>query len=369
MVMAGYGPDLLEGGDGNDLLTYADSRAGVSVRMSETLSDPFAGTGGDAAGDTVHGFEVLVGSQYADMLIGDSHDNILDGRNEVTILGRPDADDSLNGLAGNDTLYGGKGDDSLAGDEGDDSLNAGNGNDLLAGGNGADRLFGSDGDDTIDAGNGNDVLRGNDGDDSLNGGAGEDRLAGDTGADSLYGAGSNDQLQGNDGDDLLSGGSGDDVLDGGNGIDRLFGGDGNDRLIFGGSDDDHEGGSGVDVLQIAGSVNFTGMAEKTGSIEMLDMRDGASGALTLNAADILAFDGRTGETVGGSDLDLVIRGDSGGSVPDAVTLQSSGTAHFALQESGVALSDPVYGGVETLYDVYSDGSHQVAIEQGVTANS
>lgn len=94
----------------------------------------------------------------------------------------------------------------------------------------------------------------------------------------------------------------------------------------------------------------------------------ASIAATLNAEDILAFGGSTGEIVNGSNVDLVVRGDTGAGT-DTANLQHSGSDHFTLQASGIALSDPAYGGSGTLYDLYSDGAHQVAVEQGVTAST
>lgn len=60
------------------------------------------------------------------------------------------------------------------------------------------------------------------------------------------------------------------------------------------------------------------------------------------------------------------RGDGAG---DHVNLQAPGGTHFALAASNVALSDPAYGGSGTLYDVYSDGTHQVAVEHGVTVTT
>jgi hypothetical protein len=121
-------------------------------------------------------------------------------------------------------------------------------------------------------------------------------------------------------------------------------------------------------LQPIGDLDFTRFSEKTANIEMLDLRGGASNTVTLNAADVLAFDGSTGESVNGHSLDLIIRGDTGAG-GDTINLQQTGDVHFTLQESGATLTNAAYGGAGTLYDVYSDGTHQVAVEQGVTANA
>lgn len=83
---------------------------------------------------------------------------------------------------------------------------------------------------------------------------------------------------------------------------------------------------------------------------------------------MLSFGGSTGESVNGNSLNLVVRGDTG-SDADTVNLQQTDGAHFAPDASGVTLSDPAYSGAGTLYNVYSDGSHQVAVEQGVTVTA
>lgn len=92
----------------------------------------------------------------------------------------------------------------------------------------------------------------------------------------------------------------------------------------------------------------------------------------MNAADVVDFGGTTGEAVHGTRIDLVVRGDSAAdttTIPDTLHLKPTGGVEFALDTSGVALHHPVYGGPATLYDVYSNGSESVAVEQGVTVNT
>ncbi len=84
------------------------------------------GTTGDAAGDTLAGFENLVGSAHDDKLTGSNAANTLDG-------GR-----------GSDTLEGGLGADTLQGRGGRDILVGGSGNDILIGGAGNDTFVLSD---------------------------------------------------------------------------------------------------------------------------------------------------------------------------------------------------------------------------------
>jgi Ca2+-binding RTX toxin-like protein len=96
------GNNVLAGGAGVDMLSYAHAAAGVSVNLA--LSGAQA-TGG-AGMDTVNLFENLTGSGFGDTLTGSSGANSLIGL---------DGADSLSGGSGNDTLAGGAGDDTLSG--------------------------------------------------------------------------------------------------------------------------------------------------------------------------------------------------------------------------------------------------------------
>ncbi|MCA0872342.1 pre-peptidase C-terminal domain-containing protein [Seohaeicola saemankumensis] len=116
-VQGGSGGDTLEGGNGNDMVDYAGSSGAVTVDLStNTVS------GGDAAGDTISGFERIRGSSFDDTLTGDS------GRN--TILGGN----------GGDTIDGGTNNDVLNGQGGDDTFlfATGDGNDTIDGGGDTD---------------------------------------------------------------------------------------------------------------------------------------------------------------------------------------------------------------------------------------
>jgi Ca2+-binding RTX toxin-like protein len=126
------GADSLNGGAGIDTAGYGGSSAGVNVNLG-TLSFVFGsgfiqtggtGTGGDAQGDTLSGFENLLGSSFADTLTGNNGANRLDGGSGA---------DTLDGGAGGDILDGGAGNDTLVG-------GAGVGVDLLTGGAGADNF-------------------------------------------------------------------------------------------------------------------------------------------------------------------------------------------------------------------------------------
>jgi Ca2+-binding RTX toxin-like protein len=94
----GADADTLTGGAGIDTASYASSAAGVTVVLGG------ASSGGDAQGDTLTGFEQVMGSGFADSITGDAGAN------------------TLWGLAGNDVLTGGGGADVLKGGAGADTF-------------------------------------------------------------------------------------------------------------------------------------------------------------------------------------------------------------------------------------------------------
>ena len=116
LVDGGAGADILSGGEGIDTSSYEESLQGVYVNLTT-----HTGSGGDAEGDTITGFENLIGSSHADTLIGSEVDNELVGG---------EGDDTLWGMAGDDLLIGGAGNDTMSGGSGDDRLEGGDGNDI-----------------------------------------------------------------------------------------------------------------------------------------------------------------------------------------------------------------------------------------------
>jgi Ca2+-binding RTX toxin-like protein len=276
-LIGGGGNDVLNGGNGIDTADYSASTSGVTVNLLTG-----AGSGGDAAGDTLTGVENLTGSASADVLTGNNGANLLIGG------------------TGNDSLFGGVGDDTLAGGAGADVLNGGEGMDFLdysasatavsinlatntaSGGDatgdqlqGVDGIigtafndtligfdnqgfvgdvytnvfFGGAGSDYIDGAGSNDIIYGGNDNDTVLGGTGADQLFGDDGADQLFGGADNDSMFGGTGNDTLSGGDGADSLSGGDGNDSLVGGAGNDTLLGGAGNDTLIGGDGADFFQ------------------------------------------------------------------------------------------------------------------------
>ncbi|SMF67896.1 serralysin [Allosphingosinicella indica] len=160
-IVANGAANRIDGGAGNDIVSYQTSGTAVSVNLANGL------VSGGAAGDVLISIEGVTGSRHNDVLTGSDGNNV------------------LNGGAGNDIIYGRNGDDTIDG------------------GDGVDQLFGD---------GGNDTIRGGDGNDTIMGGAGDDILFGDAGNDTLYGDAGNDVLDGGAGDDKLYGGAGADTF-------------------------------------------------------------------------------------------------------------------------------------------------------------
>jgi Ca2+-binding RTX toxin-like protein len=95
----GAGGDTLDGGNGIDTLDYTHSTLPVTVNLSTKVV-----SGGDAEGDTILGFEDVLGSSGGDSLTGSSVANQLAGFS---------GSDKLSGLGGRDSLAGGLGSDTF----------------------------------------------------------------------------------------------------------------------------------------------------------------------------------------------------------------------------------------------------------------
>ena len=118
--------DLINGGDGIDMVSYWTAVEGVTADMLDQSVNT-----GEAAGDTYVELENLNGS---------SHDDILRGDN---------ANNGIWGAAGDDLIEGRGGNDTLNGHLGMDTLDGGAGNDLLQGGSEADTFVFTEGADTV----------------------------------------------------------------------------------------------------------------------------------------------------------------------------------------------------------------------------
>ncbi|MBL8338309.1 MAG: Ig-like domain-containing protein, partial [Rhodoferax sp.] len=300
-LIGGAGVDTLDGGAGVDTADYSAAPAGVTAELwrSYALND------GHGAQDALWNIEVLIGSDYADLLAG--------GANDEAFVGGSGAD-GVYAAGGNDTLAGGTGRDTLDGGAGFDTadysaatgsvtaelwrsfaLNDGHGSqdalwniealigsaqaDLLAGASANESFRGGAGNDGIYAAGGQDTLEGGPGRDTLDGGEGLDlvdygrasasvtaelwrsfalddgqggqdalwnieHLSGSAQADLLAGTNGNNRLWGQGGADQLYGADGQDTLAGGPGNDTLYGGAGSDVFVF----DATPGAGNIDLL-------------------------------------------------------------------------------------------------------------------------
>jgi subtilisin-like proprotein convertase family protein len=92
--------NIMAGFRGRDTVSYAGSTAAVTVNLTTQIV-----SGGDAAGDTISGFENATGGSGDDTLLGDSGTNVLNGNG---------GNDTLNGRGGNDMIDGGGGSHNTA---------------------------------------------------------------------------------------------------------------------------------------------------------------------------------------------------------------------------------------------------------------
>lgn len=267
-------PLYLYGGDGNDVLLGSNF---ADVIDGEAGNDDMRGNFGD---------DLLIGGPGSDIYTGGTGNDTADYRAKtaaVTVtIGNGVADDGEAGelddvQADVEVVLGGKGNDILIGSAANETLEGGIGNDVLDGGLGGDVLIGGPGNDTVDyssrtgdlivtIGNGSsdDGESGLPGEqdnvnatvENVTGGSGNDTLIGGTGANVLRGGPGNDTLQGDAGNDKLYGDAGDDTLQGDAGNDKLYGADGSDVLDGGADLDSYTAGAGNDFL-----YNDDGVAE------------------------------------------------------------------------------------------------------------
>ncbi len=284
-IIGGLGADFIDGGDGNDQVSYSNSAAAVYIDLQNSVF-----SGGDAQGDYLTNVEHIIGTWLNDTVIGNAAANIIQTGGGNDFINGGDGNDTIAAGLGADTINGGAGvdlvtfygsaavyanlttgvfsggdaagdvitnveniegtdyNDTLIGDANNNLLSGGAGNDRLEGNAGHDVIYAWTGNDTVLAGIGNDFVLGDDGADSIEGGAGYDTLfggtgndiirggddddfmIGDAGQDSLYGDAGQDSIFGYDGDDYIEGGAGNDVLAGENGADTIYGGDGDDII-------------------------------------------------------------------------------------------------------------------------------------------
>ena len=117
--MGGAEADTIDGGAGNNTLSFAGAQSEVSVFLVDSVGDR-----GDAGGDVYVNIQNVTGSAFGDRLFGDGAANV------------------LNGAGGNDFLSGREGDDTFIFSKGQDEVAGGDGTDqIIFGGDFADYVF------------------------------------------------------------------------------------------------------------------------------------------------------------------------------------------------------------------------------------
>jgi Ca2+-binding RTX toxin-like protein len=391
-LIGGAGADVLDGGAGEDTLTYAGAANPVTVTVDATNGND--GENGGAEGDTAISTENVIGTSGNDFITGAAGVNRLYGGDGV---------DTLNGGSGADRLDGGTGDDILNGGGTDVNdwvdystrtsrvvvnLGAGTGSvpavtetdtltgienvigtgydDDITGSSVANDIDAGAGADEVDAGAGNDVIDPSIGGDTLlDGGADVDSI--DYSWYAVYGAIDVDLADAptvgtgvsNQGTDFLTnienvtGGAGSDQITGNASSNVLEGAEGNDTLIGLGGNDTLRGGTGFNSLDggaLSDTMGMTGSADATVNLTTgVATQSGAYNALTSieNAATGAGDDTVTEDpaqpnsisTVGGADTvtagggDVVVTGGAN----DVV--HSTGGSPLAAVDGGAGNSD------------------------------
>jgi Ca2+-binding RTX toxin-like protein len=292
LLVGGTGADLIDGGDGVDTASYAGSKAGVSIDLSNGAAQDGLG---DGLGDILVQIENLVGSRGKDTLTGDAGANSIDGD------------------AGDDILSGADGADNLLGGLGADILSGGIGNDTVIGGGGADTLDGGADEDTLSYALSKAAVTV-----TLSENAGPYTIGkgGDATGDKIenfenvVGGNGKDSLTGNSLANVIDGGAGNDLLAGLAGADVLIGGDGNDTATY------EQSALGVTV-DLAGNTSSGGDAEDDALIGIENLT-GSSSADTLVGSDIVnvIFGGLGDDTISGGNGNDIVDGGGGSSTND-----------------------------------------------------
>jgi hypothetical protein len=124
--------DIIDGGPGEDIVSYAGSDQGVRVDLA---APERAGAPGEA--DTLRAIEGVHGTRASDVLLGDDGPNRLFGGQAYA---KGFSGDRIAGRGGRDELHGTASDDAIDGGAGRDVLIANGGRDRLNGGPGSDHL-------------------------------------------------------------------------------------------------------------------------------------------------------------------------------------------------------------------------------------
>lgn len=377
------GANVIDGGVGNDTVSYANSTSAVIVSLAITTAQ----SGGYAAGDVLSNIENIIGSNYNDTLSGNSAINNINGGTgtdtisyagssaAVTVnlftnvnTGGYAASDTLSGI---ENIIGSTYNDTLSGTLEANNINGGAGVDTASYASSATGVTvnlttnantggHADGDILTDVEN----ITGSGFDDILTGLATGSILSGGAGADYLYG------------------GAGNDMFIGGTGLDRIYGYGGIDTVSYSDSASlvnvnltrttGQFGGSATDdvfAFALIGGVNTCTIENIIGS--------NSNDTLTGNAISNVISGGLGNDVISGGDGNDILEGGigadtlNGGNGIDTATYYNSTAAavtvdlSLATAQSGGEAQGDILSNIENLTgsaynDTLSGGSNNIA---------
>ncbi len=297
-VIASAAANHIDGGNGNDGVSYAFSNAPVTINLqTQTVS------GGFASGDTIVSIEHATGSNFADVITGTATGSRLSGGGGADTLTGGAGNDRLTG-GGGDLLTGGAGDDTYVIDADDTIVETGSG--------GTDRVIVSHSYTLVDNIEDGEIAENNF--DAVN-------------------------LTGNSGNNILTGAGGANRLDGGGGDDTMIGLDGSDTYIVNSAGDVVEEfgfGNGTDLVEA--SVTYT---DTFGGIEDITLTGTGNIDATANASSNVlignsgnnTLDGLAGEDTltGGGGIDrFKLHADGAKTITDFI--QGTDLLQFSLAD-------------------------------------
>jgi Ca2+-binding RTX toxin-like protein len=167
----------------------------VSFAAGETSKTVTVNVAGDTVLEPDESFSFTLSAPSAGATLGISSATGTITNDDASVINGTPGNDFITPTGSNNGLPAATGGaDAIFGNAGDDNLRGGGGNDALSGGVGNDVLDGEAGNDTLNGEDGNDSLFGGAGNDTLNGGAGNDHLEGGFGADQLSGGADADRF-------------------------------------------------------------------------------------------------------------------------------------------------------------------------------
>jgi Ca2+-binding RTX toxin-like protein len=266
VFFAGLHADTIEGGAGQDMLSFENAPAGAVVDLSNNANNT-----GQAAGYVLTDVEGVTGGAFNDRLTGDALGN------------------TLTGLAGNDSILGGAGNDWLTPGVGHDTVDGGSGTDMVSF---VDLTQGANINLTTGlaaSGGHTDALRN------------VENITGTIYGDFIQGNGAANLLRGLGDYDWIVGSAGNDTIDGGNGRDMI-------SYVYAGSGVTVDLGQGRGLAGQAAGDTYVSVERVTGSIypDLFYGSDGQDDFRGLGGYDwFIASTGGRDRYEGGTGLDTV----------------------------------------------------------------